>query len=208
MGQWRFVMVGFNPMTFLWLRVWLQVGNRMNICWNQVSLYKGGEQTGPAKFTWPNGAVREGSKVGFLSWTFIAYQHTCQSSKSFKLLVPAIVKSVASSGERSLGRWMLLHLQWGTKGWKTRRWEVRIQFQLFDLGKILVFENPQVEGWRVGFKCETSWWRKAVCSPGISANREKTYCHCVFRTGKTLNNWKNSLKIQQQEYDMNLAYIL
>ena len=29
----------------------------------QVSLYKGGEQTGPAKFTWPNGAVREGSKV-------------------------------------------------------------------------------------------------------------------------------------------------
>ena len=29
----------------------------------QVSLYKGGEQTGPAKFTWPNGAIREGSKV-------------------------------------------------------------------------------------------------------------------------------------------------
>ena len=140
MGQWRFVMVGFDPMTFLWLRVLLQVGNKMNICWNQVSLYKGGEQTGPAKFTWPNGAVREGSKVGFLSWTFNACQHTCQSSKSFKLLVPAIVKSVASSGERSLGRWMLLHLQWGTKGWKTRRWEVRIQFQLFDLGKILSFK--------------------------------------------------------------------
>ena len=129
----------FDPMTFLWLRVWLQVGNKMYSCWNQVSLYKGGEQTGPAKFTWPNGAVREGSKVGFWSWTFIACQHTCQSSKSFKLLVPAIVTLVASSGERSLGRWMLLHLQWGTKGWKTRRWEVRIQFQLFDLGKILVF---------------------------------------------------------------------
>ena len=32
----------------------------------QVSLYKGGEQTGPAKFTWPNGAVREGSKVSTL----------------------------------------------------------------------------------------------------------------------------------------------
>ena len=29
----------------------------------EESSYSGGEQTGPAKFTWANGAVREGNKV-------------------------------------------------------------------------------------------------------------------------------------------------
>ena len=78
-----------------------QISDALGYKWLiQVSLYKGGEQTGPAKFTWPNGAVREGSKVG-ISLCYIVLDVEISiiitiTIRQFQVIVPA--------GERRLGR--------------------------------------------------------------------------------------------------------
>ena len=46
-----------------------------------------------------------------------------------------------STGERSLGWWMLLYIQWGTKSWKARHWEVRNLFSLLSS-----YESELVKG--------------------------------------------------------------
>ena len=54
--------------------------------------------------------------------------------------IPALLK-IVSAGERSLGWWMLLYIQWGTKSWKARHWEVRNLFSLLSS-----YESELVKG--------------------------------------------------------------